>query len=392
MMAEALEPYGGIVMWRAFVYSPSGDDRAKQAYNEFVPLDGKFHENVIIQVKNGPVDFQPREPFSPIFGAMKHTSLMIEFQITQEYLGFSDHLAYLAPLQKECLESDTYVNGPGSTVAKTTDGSIFNQKHTAIAGVANIGRDTNWTGHHFAQANWYAYGRLAWDHSLGADDIAVEWVKMTFSHEPDFVRPVLNIMMRSREAVVNYMTPLGLHHLMGWGHHYGPEPWTDIEDARPDWLPRYYHNASEYGIGFNRSESGSNAVAQYSEPLRSMFNNPRTCPENLILWFHHLPWNYRMSSGLTLWDELCYHYYHGVDEARLMQKKWDRLAGMIDQERFDHVQHKLKIQTREAVWWRDACLLYFQTFSGMPIPHELERPEHDLKELMELEFDMTHHN
>jgi alpha-glucuronidase len=199
-------------------------------------------------------------------------------------------------------------------------------------------------------------------------------------------------MMRSREAVVNYMTPLGLHHLMGWGHHYGPEPWTDIEDARPDWLPRYYHNASEYGIGFNRSESGSNAVAQYSEPLRSMFNNPRTCPENLILWFHHLPWNYRMSSGLTLWDELCYHYYHGVDEARLMQKKWDRLTGMIDQERFDHVQHKLKIQTREAVWWRDACLLYFQTFSGMPIPHELERPEHDLKELMELEFDMTHHN
>ncbi|MDN5289965.1 MAG: alpha-glucuronidase [Anaerophaga sp.] len=392
MMAEALEPYGGIVMWRAFVYSPSGDDRAKQAYNEFVPLDGKFHENVIIQVKNGPVDFQPREPFSPIFGAMKHTPLMIEFQITQEYLGFSDHLAYLAPLQKECLESDTYVKGPGSTVAKTTDGSIFNQAHSAIAGVANIGRDINWTGHHFAQANWYAYGRLAWDHTLAADNIAVEWVKMTFSHAPDFVQPVLNIMMRSREAVVNYMTPLGLHHLMGWGHHYGPEPWTDIENARPDWLPRYYHNASEYGIGFDRSESGSNAVEQYSEPLRSMFNNPGTCPENLILWFHHLPWDYRMSSGLTLWDELCYHYYHGVEEVRLMQKKWDRLTGMIDQERFDHVQHKLKIQTREAVWWRDACLLYFQTFSGMPIPHELERPAHDLEELMELEFDITHHN
>lgn len=392
MLAEALEPHGGIVMWRAFVYSPSGDDRAKQAYSEFVPLDGKFKDNVIVQVKNGPVDFQPREPFSPVFGAMEETPLMIEFQITQEYLGFSNHLAYLATMQKETFESDTYAKGPGSTVAKTTDGSLFDQKYTAIAGVANIGRDENWTGHHFAQANWYAYGRLAWDHTLRADDIAREWIDMTFVSDPKFVTPTVNIMMRSREAVVNYMTPLGLHHLMGWSHHHGPEPWTEIEDARPDWLPKYYHKASTDGIGFDRSESGSNAVEQYFEPVSSMYNNPMTCPDNLKLWFHHLPWNYRMDSGLTLWDEICYHYYDGVEEVRLMQKKWDRLEGMIDDERFGHVQYKLKIQSREAVWWRDACVLYFQTFSNMPIPPELERPAHDLDELKEIKFDMTHHN
>nr|WP_234408494.1 hypothetical protein [Marinilabilia salmonicolor] len=258
--------------------------------------------------------------------------------------------------------------------------------------MANIGRDTNWTGHHFAQANWYAYGRLAWDHTLRADEIGQEWLKMTFSNDSAFIDPTLNIMMRSREAVVNYMTPLGLHHLMGWSHHHGPEPWTEIEGARPDWLPKYYHNASESGIGFDRSESGSNAVEQYEEPLASMYNNPKTCPENLILWFHHLPWDYTMSSGLSLWDELCYHYYDGVEEVRLMQKKWDRMQGMIDEERFEHVRHKLKIQSREAEWWRDACLLYFQTFSKMPIPAELERPVHDLDELKKIKFDMTHHN
>jgi alpha-glucuronidase len=392
MMAEALEPYNGIVMWRAFVYAPSGGDRAKQAHNEFVPLDGKFHENVIVQAKNGPIDFQPREPFSPVFGSMSQTPLMIEFQITQEYLGFSNHLAYLATMQKETFETDTYVNGPGSTVAKATDGSLFDQTHTAISGVANIGRDTNWTGHHFAQANWYAYGRLAWDHTLRADEIAREWLGMTFSNEQAFVEPTLNIMMRSRDAIVNYMTPLGLHHLMGWSHHHGPEPWTEIEDARPDWLPKYYHKASEDGIGFDRTDSGSDAVSQYEEPLASMFNNPQTTPENLILWFHHLPWNYTMSSGLPLWDELCYHYYDGVDEVRLMQKKWDRLSGFIDEERFEHVRYKLKVQSREAEWWRDACLLYFQTFSEMPIPGELERPVHDLEELKKIKFDMTHHN
>jgi alpha-glucuronidase len=392
MLAEALDPYGGVVMWRAFVYSPSGDDRAKQAYHEFVPLDGKFKDNVIVQAKNGPIDFQPREPFSPIFGAMPKTSLMVEFQITKEYLGFSDHLAYLAPLQKECLESDTYCQGSGSTVAKVTDGSLFGQNYTAIAGVANIGRDINWTGHPFDQANWYAFGRLAWNHELRSEDIACEWIEMTFSKDTEFIQPVVNIMMRSREAVVDYMTSLGLHHLMGWGHHYGPEPWCEVEGARPDWLPKYYHKAAKDGIGFDRSETGSNAVEQYHEPLRSLYNNPQTCPENLILWFHHLPWNYTMSSGLTLWDELCYHYYHGVDEVRLMQSKWGRLKGMIDDGRFEYVQHKLRIQVREAEWWRDACVLYFQTFSGMSVPPELERSVHNLRELKQLKFDMTHHN
>ena len=392
MLAEALKPYDGVVMWRAFVYEPSGEDRAKQAYTEFVPLDGKFADNVIIQVKNGPVDFQPREPFSPTFGAMEKTPLMVEFQITQEYLGFSDHLAYLSPMWKECLDAITWCKGPESTVAKVTDGSLFGHRLTAIAGVANTGRDVNWCGHHFAQSNWYAFGRMAWDHQLSSMAIGREWLKMTFSHEGDFIDPVLTIMMRSREAVVNYMTPLGLHHLMGWSHHHGPEPWTDIKNARPDWLPRYYHNASSTGIGFDRSPSGSNAVEQYFSPLREMYGNRQTCPENLLLWFHHLPWDYGLASGKSLWDELCYRYYGGVEEARFFQKQWDQLKKFVDAERFTHVQKKLKVQTTEAVWWRDACLLYFQTFSQREIPAELERPVHDLDELKKLKFNMTHHN
>ncbi len=392
MLAEALKPYNGVVMWRAFVYEPSGEDRAKQAYKEFVPLDGKFDSNVIIQVKNGPVDFQPREPFSPLFGAMKKSSLMVEFQITQEYLGFSDHLVYLAPLQKECLDSDTWCWGKGSSVARVTDGSLFSSGVTAIAGVANTGRDTNWCGHHFAQANWYAFGRLAWNHQLTARDIAQEWLAMTFTPDPSFTEPVLSLMMRSREAAVSYMTPLGLHHLMGWSHHYGPEPWTRIPGARPDWLPAYYHNASPKGIGFDRSPSGSNAVDQYHSPLKEMFGNPQTCPLNLLLWFHHLPWNYPLSSGRNLWEELCFRYQSGVEEARQFQIIWDNLEGFIDQQRFSEVQYKLKIQTREAAWWKDACLLYFQTFSGMSFPHDMERPVHDLDELKKLKFNLTHHN
>lgn len=392
MLARALKPYNGVVMWRAFVYAPEGDDRALQAYDEFVPFDGAFDDNVIVQVKNGPVDFQPREPFSPMFGAMQKTPVMLEFQITQEYLGFSDHLAFLATMWKEVFDADTWAKGVGSTVAKTTDGSLFPNQLTAIAGVANIGRDENWTGHHFAQANWYAFGRLAWDHSLKSEAIADEWIRMTFSLDSSFIVPVTDIMMRSREAVVNYMTPLGLHHLMGWSHHHGPEPWTEIPDARPDWLPGYYHKASTFGIGFNRSSSGSNAVNQYFSPIRELYNDPRTCPENLLLWFHHLPWNYRMYNGITLWEALVYKYYSGVEEARFFQRKWDELQGLIDEERFLEVQRKLKIQTSEAIWWRDACILYFQTLSGLPIPSELERPIHDLDELKKIKFDMTHHN
>ena len=392
LLAKAVKPFNGVVMWRAFVYEPGQEDRARQAYSEFMPFDGKFEDNVIVQVKNGPVDFQPREPFSPLFGAMEKTPLMVEFQITQEYLGFSNHLAYLSTMWKETLDADTWCKGAGSAVAKTTDGSIYPHKLTAIAGVSNIGRDANWSGHHFAQSNWYAYGRLAWNHGLTSEEIAEEWIKMTFTHNPAFVKPVSEVMMRSREAVVNYMTPLGLHHLMGWSHHHGPEPWTEIEGARPDWLPNYYHKASSFGIGFDRSSKGSNSVGQYFSPVKELYNDPNTCPENLLLWFHHLPWEYRLQSGKTLWDAICYKYYEGVDDVRLFQKKWDLMEGMIDSSRFQEIQYKLKVQTREAIWWRDACLLYFQTYSGKPIPFELERPIHDLNELMKLKFDMTHHN
>ena len=392
MLADALKPFGGIVMWRAFVYNPDGDDRAKQAYKEFKPFDGKFRDNVIIQLKNGPVDFQPREPFSPLFGAMEKTPVMPELQITQEYLGFSNHIAYLAPMWKECLESDTYCKGEGSTVAKTTDGSIYNQKITAIAGVANIGEDLNWCGNHFAQANWYAFGRLAWNHELTSEQIADEWLKMTFTGDRNFIEPVKEMMLSSRESVVKYMMPLGLHHLFAWGHHYGPEPWCEIPNARPDWLPNYYHNANDTGIGFDRTTSGSNAVSQYNSPLREQFNDIGTCPENLILWFHHVPWNHGMKSGKSLWDELCYTYDSGVQEVRDYQKTWDKLEKYVDAERFGHVQSRLKIQSRDAVWWKDACLLYFKQFSHMPIPYDIERPVWELEELMKIKLDMTHHN
>ena len=392
MLADAVKPYGGIIMWRAFVYNPDGDDRAKQAYKEFKQFDGKFRGNVIVQLKNGPVDFQPREPFSPLFGAMVKTPVMPEFQITQEYLGFSNHIAYLAPMWKECLDSDTYCKGEGSTVAKTTDGSIYNQKITAIAGVANIGEDRNWCGNHFAQANWYVFGRLAWNHRLTSEEIADEWLKMTFSKDGNFVETVKNLMLSSRESVVKYMMPLGLHHLFAWGHHYGPEPWCEIPNARPDWLPKYYHNANETGIGFNRTTSGSDAVSQYNSPLREQFNNIETCPENLILWFHHVPWTHRMKSGKTLWDELCYTYDDGLQEVREYQKIWDKMEKYVDSERFKHIQSRLKIQSRDAVWWKDACLLYFQQFSVLPIPYDIERPVSELEDLMKIKLNMTHHN
>jgi alpha-glucuronidase len=392
MLAKALEPFGGIVMWRAFVYSPGPDDRAKQAYTEFMPLDGKFLKNVIVQVKNGPVDFQPREPFSPLFGAMKRTTLMPELQITQEYLGFSSHLVYLGTLYKEFLESDTYVQGRNSTVARITDGSMFEDSITGIAGVANIGEDVNWCGHHFAQANWYVFGRLAWNNKLTAKEIAVEWLKQTFIHNQSFIDDLSKVMMQSREATVDYMTPIGLHHLMGWNHHHGPEPWCAVPGARPDWMPSYYHKADSAGIGFDRSSSGSNAIEQYSEPLRSMYDNPQLCPEDLMLWFHHLPWDYTLRNGKDLWTELCYKYSDGLNAVRLFRKIWDQNRDNVDSSRFDEVKQKLAIQEKEAVWWRDACLLYFQTFSRRPIPSELEQPVHQLDQLKKLKFEIKSHN
>ncbi|TRX44158.1 alpha-glucuronidase [Bacteroides sp. HF-5092] len=410
MLADVLKPYHGIVMWRAFVYSPTDSDRAKQAYLEFEPLDGKFRDNVIVQIKNGPIDFQPREPFSPLFGAMKKTAVMPEFQITQEYLGFSNHLAFLAPMWKECLDSDTYMQGEGSTIARVTDGSLFPHSLTAIAGVTNIGDDTNWCGHPFAQANWYAFGRLAWKHSLSSEQIGEEWLRQTFLPVVDTQSNLLTgevaqkekeqlfsqlsllnsqVLQKSREAVVNYMMPLGLHHIFAWGHHYGPEPWCDIPNARPDWMPSYYHRADSLGIGFDRSSTGSNATGQYHSPLCERLDNVDTCPENMLLWFHHVSWNHQMKNGRTLWTEMCYAYDRGVKEVRNFQKVWDSMQPYIDSERFQEVQHRLKIQARDAVWWRDACLLYFGQFSKQPIPYELERPVHELKDMMEYQLDMT---
>lgn len=392
MLADALKPHGGIVMWRAFVYNPTHEDRAKQAYQEFMPLDGQFRDNVIVQVKNGPIDFQPREPFSPLFGGMTRTALMPELQITQEYLGFSNHLVFLASQWKEFFDSDTHQNGPGSTVAKVTDGSLFPHPLTAIAGVANIGEDTNWCGHHFAQANWYAFGRLAWNHELTADEIADEWLRMTFTRDEAFITPVKQVMLDSWETAVNYMMPLGLHHIFAWDHHYGPEPWCDIPGARADWLPSYYHNASKEGIGFDRTTTGSDAVSQYHSPLREQFDNLATCPEELLLWFHHVSWDHTMKNGRTLWDEMCYRYDAGVQQVREFQKIWDTMEPYVDKERFKHVQSRLKIQSRDAVWWKDACLLYFQTYSGMPIPYDIERPVHELEELKKIQLDLKHHN
>ncbi|NDV95348.1 alpha-glucuronidase [Dysgonomonas sp. 521] len=391
MLADVLKPYNGIVMWRAFVYNPTEEDRAKQAYTEFVPLDGQFRDNVIIQIKNGPVDFQPREPFNPLFGALKHTAEMVEFQITQEYLGFSNHLVYLASLFKETLDSDTYSDGKGSTIARLTDGTLRPAKLTAISAVANIGEDTNWCGHHFAQANWYAFGRLAWNHELPSETIADEWIKMTFSNNDGFVKPVKEIMLSSREATVDYMMPLGLHHIFAENHHYGPEPWLS-EAGRPDWTAVYYHKADSAGLGFDRTAAGSNAVSQYFPPLDKVYGTIESCPENLLLWFHHIPWDYKMKDSKTLWDALCYKYDSGVQQVREYQKVWDRMEQYTDEQRFREVQSKLKIQARDAIWWKDACLLYFQTFSNRPVPYDIERPVHELEDLKKIKLDMKHHN
>jgi alpha-glucuronidase len=369
MLAEAVAPYGGIVMWRAFVYSPTSPDRANQAVEEFLPLDGQFADNVIVQIKNGPVDFQPREPFSPLFGKLRNTKMMMEFQITQEYLGFSNHLAYHGTTWEECLDSDTYRDGPGSTVAKMV---------TAIAGVANTGQDPNFSGYVFAQANWYAFGRLAWNPELGAEEIADEWVRQTFlkpegmkdkAFDKKFVGPVKDILMASREAVVDYEMPIGLHHLFG-GTHYGPAPWERL--GRPDWTPAYYHKADSAGIGFDRTREGSGNVDQYNEPLASTFNDLETCPENLLLWFHHLPWDYKLKSGRTLWDEICLHYDTGIQTVEGFRKTWQGLKPYVAPALWEEADRKLQIQANDGRWWRDACVGYFQTFSGRPLPAGVE--------------------
>jgi alpha-glucuronidase len=384
MLAKALAPHNGIVMWRAFVYDNEVPaDRVKQAYSEFKPLDGKFEKNVIIQVKNGPLDFQPREPFHPLFGAMERTPIMMEFQLTQEYLGFATHLVYLGTLFEECLKSDTWQKGKGSTVAKVVDGSMYNHSLSAIAGVTNIGNDRNWCGHPIAQSNWYAFGRLAWSPNADDEIIADEWMNQTF---PEADRDlVVSIMLRSRETAVKYMTPLGLHHIMGWNHHYGPAPWIRNKQ-RADWTSVYYHRADSLGIGFDRTTKGSNALEQYAPEVRKQFEDPATCPDEYLLWFHHLPWDYKMKSGKTLWNELCLQYNLGVDQANEMYTSWLKQKGRVNSEQFEEVRSLLNIQRNEAEWWRDACLSYFQTFSKRPLPEGVPKPKHSLEYYMSLEF------
>ncbi|MEJ6980883.1 alpha-glucuronidase family glycosyl hydrolase [Pedobacter sp. P351] len=386
MLADAVQAHGGIVMWRAFVYDNDvPDDRAKQAVNEFKPLDGQFRKNVMVQVKNGAIDFQPREPFHPLFGSMPKTPVTMEFQITQEYLGFSTHLAYLAPLFEETLQSDTYARGQGSSVAKVIDGSLDNHFLTGMAGVANIGNDINWTGHPFGQANWYSFGRLAWNPQISSGKIADEWLKMTFNTSSSFVEPVRKMMLSSREALVNYMTPLGLHHLMGWSHHYGPGPWIK-DKPRADWTSVYFHKADAFGIGFNRTSTGSKALSQYSPEVRAKFENIDTCPEELLLWFHHVSWDHKMKSGRTLWDELCFRYNKGAEDVKAMQTTWEQQKGKIDSERFEQVSSLLAMQYKEAQWWRDACLLYFQQFSKKQIPANYPKPAYSLDYYQKQEF------
>ncbi len=378
MLADALAPHGGIVMWRAFVYSHEAPgDRATQAYREFVGLDGAFRPNVLLQVKNGPIDFQPREPFHPLFGAMPRTPLMMEFQITKEYLGFATHLVYLGPLYEEVLRADTRARGPGSTVARVVDGTLHGHALTGIAGVANVGAGRTWSGSHFDQANWYAFGRLAWNPDQSAADIARDWVAMTFSPDPAVVGPIVAMMMGSRQAAVDYMTPLGLHHLMARGHHYGPGPWVD-GGPRADWTSIYYHRADRDGIGFDRTASGSNAVGQYAPAVAREFGDLSRVPEDLLLWFHHVPWDHRMRSGDTLWNALVQRYGRGVRYVERMQRSWDALEDRIDAPRHRQVAAFLRIQHDEAQWWRDASVAYFQSMSGLPLPAGEAAPPHPL--------------
>lgn len=349
MLADALKPYGGIIMWRCFVYGANhkGEDRVKQAVSEFKPLDGQFRDNVILQTKNGPLDFQPREPYSPIFDQIKQTPNMVELQITQEYLGQSRHLVYLAPMWSEFFSF------------------VKPSQLKGIAGVANIGKDRNWCGHHFSQANWYAFGRLAWNPELSSEKIAVEWLRQTFSTNENCVHEMLSMMLMSREACVKYMMPLGLHHIFKFDHHYGPEPDGFKADYPLEWCPVYYHQADKNGVGFDRSSKGTDAVSQYREEYARLYDNIETCPENLLLWFHHVPWNYQMKDGSTLWQSLQAEYHEGVLMAEAMQIQWRyRLRHFVDEQRWREVDERLEEQVQNAREWRDVCLDYFGQFAN----------------------------
>jgi len=378
MLEAALSPHGGIVLWRAFVYSDNGADRIGQAYTEFKPLDGKFNEGTMVQVKNGPLDFQPREPFSPLFGAMPSTPLALELQITKEYLGEDTHLAYLGPMWQEVMQADTYAKGQGSTVARVIDGSLHGYKITAIAGVAGIGADTNWMGSHFNQANWYAFGRLAWNPDMLAQDIADEWIRQTFTNDPAVVTPVTQMMMNSRQNLVNYMEPIGLVHMMGTTHHYGPAPWVNNQ-SQANWNPFYYHKADSTGIGFDRTSTGSNAVSQYFSTVATQFASKSTVPDNFLLFFQRAKWTDTLaSSGRTVWNELVYRYSAGVDAVQTMRTQWATAQGYIDAKRFNDVTSFLQIQHYEARWWRDACLTYFMSVNKLTMPSGYSAPAQNL--------------
>jgi len=369
-LADALAPHGGVVIWRAFVYDDAVDsDRMKRAYKEFKPLDGKFRSNVIIQSKNGPFDFQPREPVAPLFGALTSTHIGAELQITKEYLGQNVHLVYLAPLWKEFLNFDTYAKGAGSTVGKVIDGTVYNDTESCIAGVANTGSDQNWCGHHFDQANWYAFGRLAWNHSLSSSKIAYEWTKMTWGWNDTLVKTIAKMLKSSREACVDYMDPLGLGGIFAEGHHYGPQPDYAANKEHLDWNSTYWHKADANGVGYNRTTSGSDYVSQYFPENKNKFNSITTCPLELLCWFHHVPWGEKLSTGKTFWDELCFRYGHGLNYVKKMRDdQWPSLSRYIDAERFAAVKSKLATHYTDAKTWYNVCTKYFGTFSKLSIP------------------------
>lgn len=397
MLADALQPHGGIVLWRAFVYSAQGGDRASQAYNEFMPLDGQFRDNVIIQIKNGPIDFQPLEPVSPLFFGLKKTKMMLELQITQEYTGQSIHTCFLAPMWREVLTTLGFADA-------SSENSYDTPNIVGIAGVSNVGDTIGWTSNPLARANWYAFGRLANDPTLSPRQIAEDFLRTHYTDDQRFLRPVAQLLLLSHEALVNYMMPFGLHHIFAADHHYGPEPWCERQGWREDWLPRFYHRADTIGLGFNRSThpepcladpEGSANVLQYPEPLRTIYDNPSLCPERLLLWFHHISWRQPLHNGISLWDNLCYRYDEGVRQAHTLITLWEQAMPYFPTDKTgldkEFQLSLLRRQAEDAQWWRDACLLYFQQFSRLPFPPDSPEPRHTLPKLMDYRLDMDNY-
>jgi alpha-glucuronidase len=385
MLANTLKGRNGVVIWRSFVYNADiNGDRFQEAYNQFKPLDGTFHEKVIVQVQNSPIDFMPREPFHPMFGAFPKTPLAMEFQITQEYLGQSTHLTHLAPMFKEVLDFDTFVKGEDSTVARIIDGSLHEYKISVVAGLANSGSDANWTGHPFGQANWHAFGRLAWNYDLSSEQITKEWTHMTLTKDKSPVNQTVDLMMNSLPTYIKYTYPLGLHHMMGEGNHFGAQPWLE-KSGRPDWTSIYCHRADSEGLGFDRTGKPSNALSLYNPAVHKQWNNPTTMDLNYLMWFHHVPWDFKLSTSRTMWNEIMSRYHEGPEEVKNMQGKWKAHQPFIDSETYDNIKGRLGIQYRESINWRDACCLYFKEFSKLPLPAGLKEPDRTLEDMKTIE-------